>query len=81
MCVYSIGIYCLHVCNYCSLHGELVYMMVALVSGSYGNSKVAARNNATLTLRETQRNLYSSGFVLSNIDQIRPSTQPDGDFD
>ena len=45
------------------------------------NLKVAAWNNAILTLRDTERNSYSQGFVLSNVGQTRPSTQPVGDFE
>ena len=35
LCVYILYRYLLSACVYCSLHGELVCMMVALISGSF----------------------------------------------
>ena len=45
------------------------------------NLEMAVKNDVTLTIeRDRVRNLYSQGFVLSNLGPVWPSAQPDGDF-
>ena len=62
-------------------------MQFKFISGSFfknRNLNIAIRNNDILTLKETQRGIYTvKDLLLSNLGQIQSSAQPaaDGDFE